>query len=250
MKKNNILILNSLLLLVMLVFDVLYILFEEQFAFKIVASVIFVLIGILNLIFAIVSKQNLKFPLLMLSGLVFAMLGDILLEIIFIVGAILFAIGHIFFFVSYCVLEKFKVMDLLYGIIIFIPSVLFMTLAPIFDYNGIVMELVCVVYALIISFMVGKSISLITKEKNILSVIILVGSILFFLSDLMLLLGVFANLSVVGIICLALYYPAEFLLAFSIFVYAIKKENENIKIIKNWWNNLKIKSKNHIKNTK
>ena len=100
MKKNNILIFNSLLLLVMLVFDVLYILFEEQFAFKIVASVIFVLIGILNLIFAIVSKQNLKFPLLMLTGLVFAMLGDILLEIIFIVGAILFAIGHIFFFIS------------------------------------------------------------------------------------------------------------------------------------------------------
>ena len=217
--KKTILILNFILLLALIALDVAYIV-VGTLLIKSLASAIFVIIGIINFIFALKCKASIKFPILMLIGLIFAMLGDILLEINFIVGAILFAVGHIFFFISYCALSKFTLKDLLYGIIIFIPSVLFMTLAPIFEYDGIVMEIVCVVYALIISLMVGKSISLFIAQKSMLTLIILLGSICFFLSDLMLLLNVFAHLPVVGTICLVLYYPAEFMLAFSIFLHS------------------------------
>jgi uncharacterized membrane protein YhhN len=153
----------------------------------------------------------------MLVGLTFAMCGDIVLNVWFIGGAILFAVGHVFYFVAYCFLQKFKWLDLIFGASIFIPSVLFITLAPIFDFGGIIMELVCIVYAIIISIMLGKAISNFVREKNLTNLLILIGSILFFFSDLMLLLNVFANLSVVfDVLCLVTYYPAECILALSL----------------------------------
>ena len=69
---------------------------------KSLTSAMFVLLGAINFIWLFVSKnKSFKFPLIMLVGLVFAMCGDIVLEVEFIVGAVLFAIGHIFYFVAY-----------------------------------------------------------------------------------------------------------------------------------------------------
>ena len=59
------------------------------------------------------------------------------------------------------------------------------------------MEVVCVFYALIISFMLGKAVSNIIRERNILNLLIVIGSFLFFFSDLMLLFDVFANVSII-----------------------------------------------------
>ena len=85
-----------------------------------------------------------------------------------IISAISLAAVLVFFFISYCALSKFTFIDIIYGVIIFVPSVLFMIFAPMFNYGGILMEVVCVVYAVIISFMVGKSISLLVSRKNML----------------------------------------------------------------------------------
>ena len=109
--------------------------------------------------------------------------------------------------------------------VLFVPSVLLITLAPLFDFGGILMEVVCVVYALIISCMVGKAISNLVAEHSVINIIIMVGSILFFFSDLMLLFNVFGNLpKLVDILCLVTYYPAECLLGYSIFL--ANKTNE------------------------
>ena len=79
------------------------------------------------------------------------------------------------------------------------------------------MQVVCCVYALIISLMVGKAIANFIKEKSKLNLIILIGSSLFFFSDFMLLFSVFSNLGLVFLaLCLITYYPAEFILAYSI----------------------------------
>lgn len=223
--KKAFFIVNMLLLAVLLALDVVYIV-EKTLLIKAITSSVFVIIGIINTVFAIKSKANLKFPIVMLVGLVLAMLGDILLGIDFIVGAGLFAGGHVLFFISYCMLSKFTLKDLIYGVVIFVPSVLFMVLAPMFEYGGALMEVVCVVYALIISFMVGKSISLLVSQKNMLSLLILIGSVMFFLSDFMLLLVRFGGVAVADILCLVLYYPAEFLLAFSIFVHSLKSKSD------------------------
>lgn len=193
---------------------------------KSLTSAMFVLLGAINFIWLFVSKnKSLKFPIIMLVGLVFAMCGDIVLEVEFIVGAALFAIGHIFYFVAYCFLQRFKWIDLLYGAAIFVPAVIFIVAIPIFDFGGVLMEIVCIVYAIIISCMVGKAISNLVEKRNLQNILIVVGSILFFFSDLMLLLNIFASLpKAVSVLCLATYYPAEILLAFSIFIHKPKEE--------------------------
>lgn len=218
---------DIILMLWILAGDVCYIVLDGL-VLKSLTSALFVVLGLVNLSYVVLRQnKSLKFPIIMVVGLVFAMCGDIVLEVEFVVGAVLFAVGHVFYFVAYCFLQKFKWIDLVYGAVIFVPSVLFITLAPIFDFGGILMEIVCVVYAVIISCMVGKSISNLVSKRNLQNLIIMIGSILFFFSDLMLLLNVFASLPrVVGVLCLATYYPAEWLLGFSIFLHSSAKEEK------------------------
>ncbi len=191
-------------------------------------SAMFVALGAVNLAYAILKRKgNLRFCIVMLLGLVFGMAGDIVLNVHFIGGAVLFAIAHVFYFASYCTLLKFRWQDLLYGAAIFVPSVLLITLAPFFDFGGVLMEIVCVIYAIIISCMVGKSISNLVKARTLLNVVLVVGSCLFFFSDLMLLLNVFASLpKVVDVLCLVTYYPAQCLLAYSIMIEACEVKND------------------------
>lgn len=210
-------IINIYLISTILILDIFYIIFGG-IALKSITSLLFVMLGFANFVIAIKSNSiNKKFCILMLTGLIFAMFGDIFLEIEFIVGAALFAIGHIFYFSSYLALQKFRLNDLLYSAYIFIPSILILLFVPLFDFGGIIMQMVCIIYALVISLMVGKSISNLAKEKSTLNILILVGSCLFFFSDFMLLFNVFANISkIFGILCLSTYYPAEIFLAYSI----------------------------------
>jgi uncharacterized membrane protein YhhN len=190
----------------------------------------FVLIGLTNLIYIFMLKENTqkKYAIVMLIGLVFAMAGDIVLNIFFVGGAALFAIGHVFYFVAYCFATRFKVRDLIVAAIIFVPSLLTILLVPIFDFGGTFMQIVCVVYALIISCMLGKAISDLITNKNIFSIIVAVGSLLFFFSDLMLLFDVFGDVGLwADILCLATYYPAQCFLAYSIKVeQEVEKQNE------------------------
>lgn len=218
--KNLFLTLNLVLAILIWVGDCLYLQTGALIA-KGLTSATFVLMGAVNLLYLILNKnRDYRFPALLLTGLVFAMLGDIILNIHFIGGAALFAIGHLWFFVAYCFAQKFRWTDLIYGAVILVPSVLFITLAPLLDFGGVLMEIVCVVYAIIISLMVGKAIANLVRAKNWPSLIVMVGSILFFFSDLMLLLNVFGGVSrIFDTLCLATYYPAEALLAFSIFTH-------------------------------
>ena len=228
--KRLAVIINSLMVLLICVGDAFYIT-KGTLLIKSITSALFVLMGVVNLIFAIKLKTNkLKFSIIILIGLVFAMLGDILLEIEFIVGAALFALGHVFFFISYCFLVKFNYKDLIYGVCIFVPAMLFILLAPMFKQVEVLMKVVCVVYALIISLMVGKSIANFVKVRSVLHLIIMIGSVLFFFSDLMLLLNVFGGVGrIAGVLCLATYYPAEFVLAYSILHASLQTKNINNK---------------------
>ncbi len=210
-------LLNILLIALILAGDVAYILCGTLVA-KSITSLLFVALGALNFVWVFKRQgTNKKFCILMLLGLVFAMLGDILLEIEFIIGAALFALGHVFFFSSYLTLHRFKIRDLAYAALIFVPSLLILLFVKIFDFGGTLMQLVCIAYALIISLMVGKAVSNLTQRRSGLNILLTVGSCLFFISDFMLLFNVFASVPrIFGILCLATYYPAEIALALSI----------------------------------
>lgn len=223
------LIANAILLALMLFFDICYMLMGGLFL-KGIASSMFVLMGVINLIYCIKSKTNLKFPIWMMFALIWAMIGDLLIGVNFYMGAAAFAIGHIFYFVAYCMLKRMNTRDFLYGIMISLVALAIILFVPILDFKSAFMLGVCCAYGLIISFMVGKAVSNTTEEKSYLNKLITIGSIVFLMSDFMLVLKLFGDMPAASYLCLSLYYPAQFLLAFSILAYASKdevKQNQN-----------------------
>ena len=226
-KLLTIMLINAFFLILTLITDVLYIELGNAYVFKTLASATFILCGIINilLVFLFKLQTNKKYLIFMMIGLVFAFGGDIFLIDYFIVGAILFAIGHIFFFVSYLMLTKFKWTDLIYiaGAIIVSLLIIFISRVNFGD-----MQIMVIAYALIISAMLGKSISLI-KDNLGAGLYIAIGSLMFYLSDMFLMFRMFGGMGKLGsILCLAFYYPAEFVLASSISVIALLKKEKNI----------------------
>lgn len=214
--KRKFLISNIVLITLVLAGSIIFDIDRDPLT-KSITSILFVAIGLVNLIFILKSDlENKHFSIIMFIGLIFAMLGDIILEFWFIPGAGLFAVGHIFYFIAYCYLSKFTLKDIIPGIIIFIPATLFILLAPIFKFDGSLMKIVCIIYALIISLMVGKAINNLIKERNLLNIVLVVGSSLFLFSDLMLLISRFAELPLFSHFCILTYYPAQCLLSYSI----------------------------------
>ena len=220
MNKNKLFIVINLMFFILISICNILLITLDGLLLKGITSGLFVILGIINLVFVLKnSSRDKRFPIIMMIGLFFAFLGDIVLELNFIGGAVLFAIGHILFFVSYCFIEKFNFKDLIIGAFIFVASALLITLVPCFEFSSVVLEVVAVIYALIISLMLGKAITNLIRNTSILNLLIVVGSVLFFFSDLMLLFNVFSVIQSVefGILCLATYYPAEYLLAYSIY---------------------------------
>lgn len=176
----------------------------------------FALIGLLNLAYAELTEKEKNFPVSMAIGLFLAMLGDVAINLNFVIGAALFALGHVCYFVSYCLLAKLKKTDLFVCGGIFLCTALFLLLCPLLDFGDAVKKVVCFVYALIISLMAGKAIANFFRRRDLLTLVLLVGSILFFFSDLMLLFNMFMGAGKwASTLCMATYYPAECSLAFS-----------------------------------
>ena len=227
--NKNFVVANVIMLILILIFDVLY-MFGGGLIAKSIASIMFVTSGVINLIYCTKNKTNLKFPIWMIIALTCAMLGDILLVINFYLGTAVFATGHIFYFVSYCMLSKINRKDLICGISIFTFALCIILFVPFLDFGSNFMKGVCCAYAFIISFMVGKAISNLLKEKDSTNKIIVIGSILFFISDLMLMLNKFGNIPGTSYLCLGTYYPGQFILGLSLFIYgstnSLKKKEE------------------------
>lgn len=229
--KKTFYIINAILIAAILASGICYDRFGGLWL-KGLTSAGFVVLGALNLIYALKSGSNdKKFSIFMVVGLALGMVADIVLNLkgLFIAGAAIFAVGHVFYVVAYCMLVKFRWTDLIACAIIFIPAALFITLAPIFDFGGILMEIVCVVYALIISLMAGKAISNLIRERNFVNLLIVIGSVLFVFSDMMLLLGVFGNnmpFATLDSLCILTYYPAQCLLAHAIMHTNSKKQEQ------------------------
>ena len=181
---------------------------------------VFVIGGLVNLWYVFSNKHGFsafpKFKWWMMTGLVFACLGDLFLIDFFEIGVIFFALGHVFYFISFCMIQKFSIKDLLPCGILAIFCAVIILFYPNFDFDG--MQLLILIYALIISCMVGKSTSNYLKTKSTKDLIVMIGSIMFFLSDFFLLFRLFAGWGRVGsILCLTFYYPAQFILALSIY---------------------------------
>ena len=89
------------------------------------------------------------------------------------------------------------------------------------DFGSDFMQKIVLVYALVISLMLGKAISNYSRIPGKVTKRLLIGSCLFFFSDLMLLFAFFTDVGrIANIFCLNTYYPGQAILAGSVFLFA------------------------------
>ena len=153
-----------------------------------------------------------RFSRRMVWGLLLCFAADVVINLNFMSGAIIFAAGHVLYLLAYGRLAPMEKRDLKIGSGIFAVSAFILLGLPVLDFGSGLMKLVCILYALVISLMVGKAVGSHLRLRQ--TALLAAGSILFFLSDFMLLLDVFANAPRITIwLCLLFYYPAQCLLA-------------------------------------
>ena len=178
---------------------------------KIAASVFFMLAAAVNLIYALKYFPDKKQPSIALTVGVSA---DIVINLNFIAGAAIFALGHICYFIAYSLMQKRCLSDFIATLIILMPIALFMMFSPLLDFGSINMKTVGLSYATIICAMTGKAIMNFIRIKNRFNLILALGSVLFLISDIMLLMAYFSKIDFpFSNFCLALYYPGQCLIA-------------------------------------
>ena len=184
---------------------------------KCLGSGVVALLGVLILGYGLIAKQScIKFYAAMALGLTLACVGDLLIDRQFMLGAAAFAMGHICFGIAYCFLRPIKRLDWICSGALLAICVYLLVFAPFIVFDSTVLQVVCIVYGLIISFMLGKAIGNFIGEKNGVTLTLIVGSAVFFFSDLMLVMGQFAGGGkLASTLCLGTYYPALCLLALS-----------------------------------
>lgn len=220
--KSSALFLNILIIAAIFVLNYFYQKNKFAFSLKCVCSAAFALLGVINLSFALATGQeNSEFFILMSAALVLAMLGDILIDKSFPLGAGSFALGHIGFAVAYSFLQGFSLFDVIIIGVIFSATAAFLLFAPCVDFGSKTNKWICLSYSFIISVMLGKAMANLICQANTVNAIIAAGSFLFFFSDLMLVLNWFVGVGKwAGNACMGTYYPALCFLAFSMYLKA------------------------------
>ena len=226
MKKSQKLMLaiNGLVIATIFVLNYFYQSDGFDFTLKCICSGLFASLGLVNLGYALKTKQgNTKFYIGMSAGLVLAFLGDYLIGKDFIVGAATFALGHICFVVAYCFMQKMQKLDYAISGTLFLGCLIFLLFCPLLTFEVSIFRIVCIVYALIISTMLGKAVGNFVREKTLVNGTIAIASVLFFFSDLMLVFDWFIGLwNWTDHACMGTYYPALCFLALSMCIKVIK----------------------------
>ncbi len=221
MKNKALFITNIIVIVAVLVLNYFYQSNNFNFTLKCICSGGFAALGILNFCYMLKTKQkNIPFHLTLCLGIFFAMLGDIMIKFSFVAGAAVFAVGHIFFFVAYCFLQKIRKADIIIGGSVFTAGTIFLILCPLLKFDPSFFRIVCIVYALIISMMLGKAIGNFLRERNLFTFLLAIASFLFFFSDLMLVFDWFIGLwSWTDHACMGTYYPSLCISAFAMLLY-------------------------------
>ena len=225
---------NILSIIIILYHSVIYQTHGYTALLKVSTSAMFVMLGLINLSYAFISKQkNIKFYMFMSLGLAFACLGDYLILSNFVYGAGSFALGHILFVIAYCFVSKIKKLDLLFSLCLYIGCLIFLLGCPLLNFDDNVFKIVCIIYALIISLMVGKALGNYINNKNYATLTIVLSSVVFFFSDLMLVLGWFVkDIEWADNVCLGTYFPALTFLAFSMLLMSFVNDKKEVKLWK------------------
>ena len=184
-----------------------------------VTSAWFVVLGCVNLWAArdLTGKQ-LRFFLLMAAGLFCGMCADVLLGILFFAGVGVFALGHVMYLAAFYTLEKFRIGDLCFIAPLAAVSMFVVIGTPWITVTDPMLKKMLLGYALVISAMLGKAISNCVREPSLYRRLLVIGSVLFWFSDLMLAFDMFGQPTrLTWILCSYSYWPAQNLLAHSLY---------------------------------
>lgn len=186
-----------------------------------ITSLWFFVHGLINLVYGHkMGIKSLNILYIIEIGLFLGMIADVLLGIEFMVGVAAFSLGHVFYIIAFNVIEKPRLKDLIFVLPICAFSIFIVTGTPYITVEDPIMEKVLIAYAVIISWMLGKAISNLNAKKSKFTAIVALGSTLFLFSDLMLAIDMFGTSSrIVWILCSYTYWPAQNLLAQSMYHY-------------------------------
>ena len=136
MKNKIMLAVNLAIVSAILVMNYFYQSNGFDFTLKCICSASFAMLGIINLCYVLATKQKeIRFYVSMAIGLVLAFLGDVLIGYDFIIGAGTFALGHVFFVVSYCFIQKMQKLDYLFSGVLFTGCLLFLLFCPLLTFD-------------------------------------------------------------------------------------------------------------------
>lgn len=176
----------------------------------------FVALGFLNLCFGW-KRGNRRFLLLLEIGLFLSAAADVILWNDFLLGAGVFAMGHVFYFAAFCALDPLRVRDWIPIAAVAAVSLFAVFGTPYIQAKGF-MAYVMFAYALIISAMLGKDISNFCTKKSPARWLMLLGGGLFWFSDLMLAVSLFGDGGrLAGALCMFTYWPGQSILAHAMF---------------------------------
>ena len=200
--------------------------------FKGFTSFWFVLLGGVNLTYAVKSRiNNIKPVVFIFSGLFIGMIADILLAVVFEYGVIFFALGHIMYLVGFYMIEKPHRSDLMISLPLSVVSVIVVIGNPFINVGDPLLEKGLMVYAVIISFMAGKSVSNFLAQQTMSRLLIAVSSAMFLFSDVMLMLYLFGTPSrLAWVLCIYAYWPAQTLLAHALLHYSTENTRSRVHI--------------------
>ena len=215
MKRKFFLALNILLLAGLLACIWIYTHVNGRLVMKGVTAGCFVLLGLTNLAYGLLSRpRRIAFPLTLAAGLTLAMLGDLLLGESFALGAGLFAAGHVLYAAAMYLRQRFRLLDAAMTLVMLGMALGVLHLTPGLTFADPALGVICHAYAVVISLMAGKAVSAFLRERTIVTGLMALGSLLFYFSDVMLLLAWFAGAGGwAGTACLWTYFPGQGLLA-------------------------------------
>ena len=190
-----------------------------------ITSAWFFLLGIINYIYAYKSNiKNIKPIIYIIIGLFLGMCADVFLWISLILGILFFASGHVFYMIAFFKLEKFDIKDIYCFLIIAIVSIFIVFVSGAIVISDPTIYCLLIIYTCIISMMLSKAFTNYLNKKSLSMLIMLIGCFMFWFSDLMLAFDMFGNVSeIVGQLCVYTYWPAQNILAYSLYHYV----NEN-----------------------
>ena len=219
--------LNVALIASIMLMDIFLCFAFRKLIFKSIAAVLTSVLAVTNLIISIkiYKKRKLLPNILICIGVVIGAIADIMMNINFVAGGVLFALGHILYLIALYQISKFKLKELFIIVLAVIISIVII-FVPYVDFGDF--AILIVLYAIILSLMFAKCINayLFNAKKSPLYAILAIAGFLFYLSDMMLLFGYFKSSGADSIIfdkiCLMLYYPAQIMFAVSI-LFPIRK---------------------------